>query len=52
MFNGDFGRIESIDMQNGEVTIHFNSREIIFDFGELDEVSLAYANSIRKSQGS
>ena len=34
------------------VTIQFESREVIYDFGELDEVSLAYAISIHKSQGS
>ena len=51
MINGDFGRVKSIDMQNREVTIHVNP-EVIFHFGELDEVSLAYAISIHKSQGS
>ena len=35
-----------------EVTIQFDSREVIYDFGELDEVSLAYAISIHKAQGS
>jgi len=32
--------------------IQFENREVIYDFGELDEVSLAYAISIHKSQGS
>ena len=35
-----------------EVTIRFDNRRVTYDFGELDEVSLAYAVTIHKSQGS
>jgi exodeoxyribonuclease V alpha subunit len=35
-----------------EVTVKFDQREVVYDFGELDEVSLAYAITIHKSQGS
>jgi exodeoxyribonuclease V alpha subunit len=35
-----------------EVTVRFDRREVVYDFGELDEVSLAYAITIHKSQGS
>jgi exodeoxyribonuclease V alpha subunit len=35
-----------------EVTIRFDQREVVYDFGELDEISLAYAITIHKSQGS
>jgi len=35
-----------------EVTVRFEQREVVYEFGELDEVSLAYAITIHKSQGS
>jgi exodeoxyribonuclease V alpha subunit len=41
-----------IDPVEREVTVRFDQREIVYDFGELDEVSLAYAITIHKSQGS
>lgn len=52
VFNGDIGQIMKIDPVEKEVTIRFDQREVIYDFGELDEVSLAYAITIHKSQGS
>ena len=52
VFNGDIGQIVKIDAAEREVTIQFDQREVIYDFGELDEVSLAYAITIHKSQGS
>src|SRR6516225_1783989 len=52
VFNGDIGTIESIDTVDQEVTIRFDERRATYDFGELDEVSLAYAVTIHKSQGS
>jgi exodeoxyribonuclease V alpha subunit len=52
VFNGDIGQVLKIDPSEREVTIRFNQREVIYDFGELDEVSLAYAITIHKSQGS
>ncbi|MHA3775371.1 SF1B family DNA helicase RecD2 [Verrucomicrobiota bacterium sgz303538] len=52
VFNGDIGQIISIDPEEREVTIQFDQKEVIYDFGELDEVSLAYAITIHKSQGS
>ena len=52
VFNGDIGQIVKIDVVEREVTVNFDAREIIYDFGELDEVSLAYAITIHKSQGS
>ena len=52
VFNGDIGRIKAINLDEREVTIQFDNREVIYDFGELDEVSLAYAISIHKAQGS
>jgi exodeoxyribonuclease V alpha subunit len=52
VFNGDIGRIQAINVEEREVTIEFETRSVVYDFGELDEVSLAYAISIHKSQGS
>ena len=52
IFNGDIGQILKIDSVEREVTIRFDPREVVYDFGELDEISLAYAITIHKSQGS
>ncbi|MBK8223976.1 MAG: ATP-dependent RecD-like DNA helicase [Candidatus Obscuribacter sp.] len=52
VFNGDIGTISSIDMEEAELLIDFDGREVKYDASELDEVSLAYAASIHKSQGS
>jgi exodeoxyribonuclease V alpha subunit len=52
VFNGDIGEILKIDDFEREVLIGFDGREVVYDFNELDEVSLAYAITIHKSQGS
>jgi len=52
VFNGDIGEILKIDDFEREVVISFDGREVVYDFNELDEVSLAYAITIHKSQGS
>jgi exodeoxyribonuclease V alpha subunit len=52
VFNGDIGQIIKIDLEEREVTIRYDQREVVYDFGELDEVALAYAITIHKSQGS
>jgi len=52
VFNGDIGQIIKIDPIEREVTVKFDQREVVYDFGELDELSLAYAITIHKSQGS
>jgi hypothetical protein len=46
------GQIAKIDSVEREVTVRFDPREVVYDFGELDEVALAYAITIHKSQGS
>jgi exodeoxyribonuclease V alpha subunit len=51
-YNGDLGLVESVDPDAQEMTISFDGREVVYQFGELDQVSLAYATSIHKSQGS
>jgi exodeoxyribonuclease V alpha subunit len=51
-FNGDIGFITNIDHAAGELTIDIDGRAVIYPFGELDEVVLAYASTIHKAQGS
>jgi exodeoxyribonuclease V alpha subunit len=52
VFNGDLGFVTTIDADAQEVTITFDGRDVLYQFGELDEVSLAFATTIHKSQGS
>jgi exodeoxyribonuclease V alpha subunit len=52
VFNGDIGRIRGIDLEKSVVTVDFDSRAVEYEIGELDELGLAYAASIHKSQGS
>ncbi len=52
VFNGDVGIIERIDAVEQQVAVRFDERLVKYDFGELDEISLAYAITIHKSQGS
>jgi hypothetical protein len=52
VYNGDLGFVTAIDQDVGEITIAFDGREVAYLFGELDQVVLAYATTIHKSQGS
>jgi exodeoxyribonuclease V alpha subunit len=52
VFNGDIGRVLEIDSTEQEVLVEFEGRRVPYDFSELDELSLAFATSIHKSQGS
>ena len=52
VFNGDIGRIRSISKEEKQLVIRFGKREVIYEFGEMDELELAYAITIHKSQGS
>jgi exodeoxyribonuclease V alpha subunit len=52
VFNGDIGRVRSIDEVEQIVTVAVDGREVAYDFGSIDELVLAYACSIHKSQGS
>ena len=52
VFNGDIGRIEALDTENRQVHVRFDNRIISYETADLDELVLAYACSIHKSQGS
>ena len=52
VFNGDIGKITSIDPDNQQVSITFETFPVIYEYYELDEIILAYAISVHKSQGS
>ena len=52
VFNGDIGKIRSIDHAEQELTVAFDGRPVVYEFGELDELTLAYAATVHKSQGS
>lgn len=53
VFNGDMGFIENIDLEGKKLSIIFDDeRRVIYDFMYLDELDLAYAITIHKSQGS
>ncbi|MBR1627809.1 MAG: DUF4186 family protein, partial [Lachnospiraceae bacterium] len=52
VFNGDIGFIKSVNMQEKELVVDFDGREVPYDQTELVELVLAYACTIHKSQGS
>ena len=52
VFNGDIGRIVGVDPQQRLITVSFDDRRLDYDETDLDELTLAYATSIHKSQGS
>ena len=52
MSNGDVGDIESVIMDDRSLTVRFEERHVEYEDSELDELTLAYATTIHKSQGS
>ncbi len=52
VFNGDIGIIRTIDRKKGKLSVDYYGRTVKYDFEEMDEISLAYAISVHKSQGS
>lgn len=52
VYNGDIGFVTAIDREEEELAVEFDGREVVYPFGELDELVLCYATTIHKSQGS
>ena len=52
VYNGDLGIVRRIDQEEAELVVTFDGRDVSYGFGELDELVLAYATTIHKSQGS
>ena len=52
VYNGDMGRVVHIDREIQRVSIDFDTQRVEYDYSELDEITLAYAISVHKAQGS
>ena len=52
VFNGDIGSVVKIDLEEQELEVEFEGKRILFDWSEADQLTLAYAISVHKSQGS
>lgn len=52
IFNGDVGILQTVDTQTQQLTVLFDDREAVYDFTQLNELELAYAITVHKSQGS
>ena len=52
IYNGDIGRIIEIDSVRHQILVNLDGREVSYDFSDLDEIIMAYAVSVHKSQGS
>jgi exodeoxyribonuclease V alpha subunit len=52
VFNGDLGTIAAIDVEEQDVTVRFAERLVSYDYADLNEITLAWAVTIHKSQGS
>jgi exodeoxyribonuclease V alpha subunit len=51
VYNGDLGMVAGMDMEEGELVVDFEDREVAYGVDELDELALAYATTVHKSHG-
>jgi exodeoxyribonuclease V alpha subunit len=52
VFNGDVGIVRAIDPSMEQLTVEYDDRLVDYDFNQLNELELAYAMTVHKSQGS
>lgn len=52
VFNGDLGYIREVDTEERTLKVDFDGKKVEYDVTELDELTLAYATTIHKAQGS
>jgi exodeoxyribonuclease V alpha subunit len=52
VYNGDIGRLIGVDIVEHSLEMDFDRRRVVYDWGEADQLVLAYAVSVHKSQGS
>ena len=52
VFNGDLGRVSSLDLNEGSLVVTYEKEDVSYEFGELDELLPAYSTSAHRSQGS
>lgn len=52
VYNGDVGVVASVDAEEEQLIVRYDDREVTYEGSDLDELTLAYAVSIHKSQGS
>ncbi len=52
VFNGDIGRIISLDAESSRLNVNFAGRSVTYEHKDLEELRLAYATTVHKSQGS
>jgi exodeoxyribonuclease V alpha subunit len=52
IYNGDVGFVRALDRESRKMVVDFDDREVVYEEAQLDELTLAYAISIHKSQGS
>jgi exodeoxyribonuclease V alpha subunit len=52
VFNGDLGIITDIDIVEQEINVQYGERSVVYDYADLNEITLAWSVSIHKSQGS
>jgi exodeoxyribonuclease V alpha subunit len=52
VYNGDIGIICAMDPQKNRLSVNYEGRVVDYDYAETDELTLAYAISVHKAQGS